>query len=96
MRDLCSEIQLNALYRGVQHVGGCNKQIGREDPKMFHGALPFVRDWIPLLDAFDFVAPKKDAVKNVSVGWEHVYGVALDPKVPALEFPFGPAVEGLY
>ena len=96
MRDLCSEIQLNALYRGVQHVGGCNKQIGREDAKVLHGGLPFVGDGIPLLDAFDFVAPKKDAVEYVAVGWKHVYGVALDPKVPALEFPFGPAVESLH
>ena len=96
MRDLRSEIKLNTLYGGVEHVGSGYKQVGREDAKVLHGALPFVRDRIPLLDAFDFVAPKKDAVKDVSVGWEHVYGVALDPKVTALEFPFGPAVKGLY
>ena len=96
MRDLRSEIQLNFFYGGMEHVGSRHKQVGREDAKVLHGGLPFVGDGIPLLDAFDFVAPKKDAVEYVAVGREHVYGVALDPKVAALEFPFSPAVESLH
>ena len=95
MLHLRAQVQLNLLDGAIQHVWRRDKQIGGEDAKLLHGRLPFVRYGVPLFNAFDFVAPKQHPIKNIAVGREDVYRVALYTKGSALEFTLCSAVKPL-
>ncbi len=93
--NLLTQVQLDVLDGPVELIWRGDKEVGGEDAQFLQSALALHGYGIPHLDAFDLVIPKKNAVKQVPIGWKEVYGVAFDAEVAAFELPSGARIERL-